>query len=111
VQGISAYSPALGPTVPPIQWVSLGVSQGKVAGLESVKLTIHLQLVCRLRISAATTSSHDMYTGNFTLNFITCIIRLGTMVALWLRCCATNRKVAGSIPAGVIGFFIDIKSF
>ena len=25
------------------------------------------------------------------------------------RCCATNWKVAGSIPAGVIG--IDIKSF
>ena len=24
---------------------------------------------------------------------------------------ATNRKVAGSIPASVIGFFIDIKSF
>ena len=31
-----------------------------------------------------------------------------TAVAQWLRCCATNRKVAGSIPAGVI--FIDIKS-
>ena len=29
----------------------------------------------------------------------------------WLRCCATNRKVAGSIPAGVSGFFIDIKYF
>ena len=27
-----------------------------------------------------------------------------------LRCCVTNRKVVGSIPAGVIGFFIDIKS-
>ena len=27
----------------------------------------------------------------------------------WLRCCATNRKVASSIPAGVNGFFIDIK--
>ena len=27
----------------------------------------------------------------------------GTVVAQWLRCCATNRKVAGSIPAGVIG--------
>ena len=26
-------------------------------------------------------------------------------------CCATNWKVAGSIPAGVSGFFIDIKSF
>jgi len=37
--------------------------------------------------------------------------RLGTVVAQWLRCCATNRKVAGSIPAGVSGFFIDIKSF
>jgi len=32
----------------------------------------------------------------------------GTAVAQWLRCCATNRKVAGSIPAGVSGFFIDI---
>ena len=35
----------------------------------------------------------------------------GTAVAQWLRCCATTRKVAGSIPAGVSGFFIDIKSF
>jgi len=26
-------------------------------------------------------------------------------------CCATNQKVAGSIPAGVSRFFIDIKSF
>jgi len=32
-------------------------------------------------------------------------------MAQWLRCCATNRKVAGSIPAGVSGFFIDIKYF
>jgi len=32
-------------------------------------------------------------------------------VAQWLRCCATNRKVAGSIPASVSGFFIDIKFF
>ena len=24
-------------------------------------------------------------------------------VAQWLRCCATNQKVAGSIPFGVIG--------
>ena len=35
----------------------------------------------------------------------------GNVVAQWLRCCATNRKVAGSIPAGISGFFIDIKSF
>ena len=36
---------------------------------------------------------------------------MGTAVAQWLRHCAANRKVAGSIPAGVSGFFIDIKSF
>jgi len=35
----------------------------------------------------------------------------GTAVAQWLRCCATNQKLAGSIPAGVSGFFIDIKCF
>jgi len=33
------------------------------------------------------------------------------MVAQWLRCCTTNQKVAGLIPDGVSGFFIDIKSF
>jgi len=27
------------------------------------------------------------------------------MVAQWLRRCATNRKVAGSIPGGVTGIF------
>ena len=32
---------------------------------------------------------------------------VGTAVAQWLRCCATNRKVDGSIPDGVIEFFID----
>ena len=35
----------------------------------------------------------------------------GTAVAQWLRCCVTNRKDAGSIPAGVNGFFVGIKSF
>ena len=31
--------------------------------------------------------------------------KVGTAVAQWLRCCATNRKVAGSIPVGAIGIF------
>jgi hypothetical protein len=31
--------------------------------------------------------------------------RMGTAVAQRLRCCTTNRKVAGSIPDGVIGIF------
>jgi len=30
---------------------------------------------------------------------------LGTAVAQWLRCCATNQKVTGSIPASVSGIF------
>jgi len=36
---------------------------------------------------------------------------IGTAVAQWLRCCATNRNIAGSIPAGVSGYFFDTKSF
>jgi len=35
----------------------------------------------------------------------------GTTVAQWLRHCAANWKVTGSIPAGVSGFFIGKKSF
>ena len=45
-----------------------------------------------------------------TIHTVT-VQNLGTAVAQWLRCCATNWKVAGSILAGVSGFFIDIKSF
>jgi hypothetical protein len=30
---------------------------------------------------------------------------MGTAVEQWLRYCTTNRKVAGSIPDGVIGIF------
>ena len=43
------------------------------------------------------TQTHTHTHNHFTL--------IGTAVALWLRCCATNRKVAGSIPDGVIGIF------
>ena len=43
----------------------------------------------------------------FCLNFYFSVGNLGsggTTVAQWLRCCATNQKVAGSIPDGVIIF-------
>ena len=49
-------------------------------------------------------SLHENYLNQIPINS-------GTTVAQRLRCCATNRKVAGSIPAHVSGFFIDIKSF
>ena len=44
-------------------------------------------------------------------SFIDIFSALGTAVAQWLRWCVTNREVAGSITAGVSGFFVDIKSF
>ena len=52
-----------------------------------------------------------MQTEKYFVVFKFSLMYVGTAVAQWLRCCATNRKVAGSIPACVSGFFIDIKSF
>ena len=39
-------------------------------------------------------------------NYSDTIRESGTAVAQWLRRCATNGEVAGSIPAGVIGIFL-----
>jgi hypothetical protein len=44
---------------------------------------------------------NSLFNGNFRV----------TAVAQWLRYCATNQKVAGSIPNGVIGIFHWHKSF
>ena len=49
--------------------------------------------------------------GYVALEILTVYIVTGDRGIQWLRCCATNRKVAGSIAAGVSGFFIDIKVF
>jgi len=46
-----------------------------------------------------------------TYKYYEIVTTMGAAVAQWLRCCATNRKVAGSIPDCVNGFFIDIKFF
>ena len=43
-----------------------------------------------------------MFEVNLWAIICTC---MGHAVAQWLRCCVTNRKVAGSIPDGVIGIF------
>jgi len=37
--------------------------------------------------------------------FLIPYIIIGDRVAQWLRCCATNQKVAGSIPDDVIEIF------
>ena len=43
--------------------------------------------------------------GNGHCTYTYTQIKGGITVAQWLWYCATNRKVAGSIPAGVIGIF------
>jgi len=40
----------------------------------------------------------------FAINLSTSL-HPGTVVTQWLRCCATNRKVAVSIPDGVTAIF------
>ena len=65
--------------------------------------------VSKLLVNTESTSMFQL-TRRF-INIQTTPSVTGTAVAQWLRCCATNLKVAGSIPAGVSGFFIDIKSF
>jgi len=53
-----------------------------------------------------------MYKNLFYNKFISCLYMFrGTAIAQWLSCCATNRKVADSMPDGVSGFFIDTKSY
>jgi hypothetical protein len=52
---------------------------------------------------AVTFGNRESLNGEST--FILPYKNLGTAVAQWLRYCATNQKVAGSIPDGVVGIF------
>jgi hypothetical protein len=51
------------------------------------------------------------FNGAFRLNNQGIYDKRGTAVAQWLRCWATNQKVASSIPDGIIGIFHWHKSF
>ena len=60
--------------------------------------------------------TRKLFSGALHVYFLSCFYLCllgysGTAVAQWLKYCARNRKVAGSIPACVSGIFIDIKSF
>ena len=73
-------------------------------------LTTYLHLVPRLRMSGAirllpVKNLNDVEGEKLPAKFFTQTKKRGTAVAQWLRCCATSRKVAGSIPDGVIGIF------
>ena len=64
---------------------------------------------CQLAVSRLSLESWPCIPTGGSLK-LTTHLRRETAVAQWLRCYATNRKVAGSIPVGVSGFFIDINS-
>ena len=75
-----------------------------------------LSITERMAEKKSTHESHFViyiyiYTHTHTHTHNTVSVLTGTAVAQWLRCSATKRKAAGSIPAGVSGFFVDIKSF
>jgi len=55
-----------------------------------------MQSFC-VRLGGLYNNHYNLYSNHYHLR--------GIAVAQWLRCCATNRKVAGSIPAGIIGIF------
>ena len=56
-----------------------------------------------LELSLKHSKSETSLYACFTIDSVSSI--RGTTVAQWLRCCATDRKVAGSIPDDVIGIF------
>jgi hypothetical protein len=48
---------------------------------------------------------HKLYQASTNLKSAKDIIGIWTAVTQWLTCCATYRKVVGSIPDGVTGIF------
>ena len=67
--------------------------------------TVTLYCSAALMTHSLQLSLYYMVLQQGTGDFQFALPKSGTAVAQWLRCCATNRKVAGSIPAGVIGIF------
>ena len=75
-------------------------------------LNAELNPICHLL--ALLGAHHIFHVSGLRVNSVCCITRIillsyyfntRTAVTQWLRRCAPNQKVAGSIPAGVIGIF------
>ena len=65
----------------------------------------HLPYIIYTRICIVYMDSRSLNLTIYTVIWLYITWGGGTAVAQWLRCCATNRKVAGPIPDGVIGIF------
>jgi len=113
--GRSGIEPRWERDFPPVQTgpgahpVSYKMGTGSLPGVKcgrDVLLTTHPLLVPRSWKSRAIPLPTLWVCNGITLPFYLFLLNMtGTAVEQWLRCCATNRKVAGSMPAGVSGYF------
>ena len=95
------------------QWLRFCATNRKVAGshFSFCGCNIWLSKVMCLwfQKQRSSTTNDQLNASDHLKGFEEFTVRLsclrGPAVAQWLRCCATNRKVAGSIPADVIGIF------
>ena len=66
-------------------------------------------IVCLVAYCMATQSVYFIiYTNYYSFYHYFHLLLYLLIYNQWLRCCVTNRKVAGSFPADVSEFFIDI---
>jgi hypothetical protein len=84
-----------------------------VSPYNSEQIKLSMMQLCHLDIIYCAFSSDLHKILKFDVEFLKALLFInreflsywGTAVAQWLRYCATNQKVAGLIPDGVIGIF------
>ena len=93
-------------------WESTSFSAGQkiFVSYQTINYVIMFKTLRHLNLSRRMKFKFSRSNSLWLILILYCHIRW-TAVAQWLRCCATNRKVAGSIPAGVIGIFHRHKIF
>jgi hypothetical protein len=78
----------------------------KIDSNNDVIAGLHPQSSCQFSRQPSARVSQVLRSSSYSHMICSCYVRrMGTAVAQWLRFCATNRKVAGSIPDDVTGFF------
>ena len=86
---------------------SLALIMSQINPVQIMPCLCSFHIYVRLRIHCGFFPT--VFLTKLCIHFLCSVPPTGTAVAQWLRYFATNRKVAGSIPVGVIGIFIDIK--
>jgi len=71
-------------------------------GVSRVLWCVPCFMVCPVFYKPCDSSRIIKHVSRNFLNIICALICMGTTVPQWLRCCATNQKVASLIPDGVI---------